>query len=101
MDQKDAHWVLNASLVFLIAILLVLLMPTAPGMRVTFYAVIAAVAVAPALYRSAARRSWSVAAVIVALSLIIWDHQTGIRFWNAVMDTLQWNAERQRQTPEP
>ena len=79
MCRENDNWLPTATFIFLIAVILVELLLDVAGASVTLYAMIAAFSILPALYKSRVRRIWAVVATFFVLTLLIWDHQAGIR----------------------
>ncbi len=81
ISNPELPWLLCATLAFLVVILLVELLLSWPGDRVTLYALIAAVTLLPALLASRQKRIWAVVVTIIVLGRLIWDDQQrkGIR----------------------
>lgn len=71
-------------------------MLAAPGGRASYFAVVAGVCIFLALHRSRAVRIWAVITSLIALSLVIWDHEAGVRFQQAVHNSVLKFEESQR-----
>jgi hypothetical protein len=56
------------------------LLLAAPGRRVPIYAALGVIASIPVLCDNRKLRLWAVPAIILAMALIIYDHQAGVRF---------------------
>ncbi len=89
MCKADEKWLPIATLIFLISVCVVELLLAVDGACVTFYAIIAACSILPALYKSRVRRIWAVVATLFVLTLLIWDHQAGIRHQRALIRLLR------------
>jgi hypothetical protein len=77
MHVSDKDWLIGASCVFVLLMLVVEALLASAGERVTVYAMIAALTLLPALYSSRARRIWGVIATLVVLGRLTCDHQAG------------------------
>jgi len=60
------------------------LLLAAPGRRVPIYAVLGLIASVPVLSDSRKVRLWAVPAIVVAMALIIYDYNAGIRFQHQI-----------------
>ena len=87
MSDADRKWLVVASLVFAVVLLLVAALLAASGERVPLYGIIACVTILPALYQSRVRRIWSVGATLLVLVLLIWDHHAGRRLQRSSVGT--------------
>jgi hypothetical protein len=56
------------------------LLLSAPGGRIPIYAVLGVIASIPVLCDNRKLRLWAVPAILLAMALIIYDHQAGVRF---------------------
>jgi hypothetical protein len=73
------------------------LLLAAPGGRASYFAVVAAVCILFALHRSRAVRIWAVITSLIALSLVIWDHERGVKFQQAVHNAVLRFEESRRE----
>lgn len=87
MTQSERQWLVTASCVLLLAIILVQLLLNIPGRDIPFYAAIAAGAVLLSLRSSRAVRIWSVAATLLSLTLLFVDFREGVRFQRVMLDS--------------
>jgi D-alanyl-lipoteichoic acid acyltransferase DltB (MBOAT superfamily) len=80
MNSSDRGWVVVASILFVIALLIVAGLLAAPGECVSIYAILAIVTILPALSRSQYKRIWATIATLIVLMLLIRDDQSGRQF---------------------
>jgi hypothetical protein len=95
-EMKQPANVVNLSLAYLSALLFAGLLLTVPGGRVIIYVAIGMACVLLGLCRSRAVRIWSVAATIITLVLIGWDHERGLRFQEALYRTVAGSVDERR-----
>lgn len=84
MTTSERSWIVRATIVYLIAIVLVLLLLNVPGQDVPFFAVIAAGAALCSLRSSRVVRIWSLAATLMVLVLLVSDYRCGVKFQKAM-----------------
>ena len=94
--MNNGSTILQLSLAFLIALIIGDLLLAAPGGRASYFAVVAGLCILFALHRSRAIQIWAVITSLIALSLVIWDHEAGIRFQQAVHNDVLRFEESQR-----
>jgi uncharacterized membrane protein YgaE (UPF0421/DUF939 family) len=94
--MNSGSTILQLSLAFLIALVIGSLLLAAPGGRASYFAVVAGVCILLALHRSRAIRIWAVITSMIALGLVIWDHEAGVRFQQAVHNAVMKFEESQR-----
>ena len=75
MGRNDKEWIAIASIIYVIILLALQCLQTARGGLVTLYAIIAMVTICQALHQSLSRRIWAVIATLLAILLLLQDHQ--------------------------
>lgn len=60
------------------------LLLSAPGRRIPIYAILGVIACVPVLCDNRKLRLWAVPAIVLAMALIVYDHQAGVRFYQRV-----------------
>lgn len=68
------------------------LLLAAPGRRIPIYAALGVIASIPVLCDNRKLRLWAVPAIFLAMALIVYDHQAGIRFQQQVDAVRQMNV---------
>ncbi len=93
--SRDVEYLVSYSVLFLLLLLVLQLMLAVPGARVTYYAILAGLAVLPALHGSRAFGIWAVMATLIAVAFTIWDYEEGKKYRPVRVQFLEKQLEKQ------